>query len=135
MSAALATDLVALARDEAHTARLVVVGAYSTYLGTTRYQVHVLQGDLLWNDCGHSHQTEEIATRCLRRRATSWHKGRSADEIVLVNDGATIEWRWITGHTARGTFLGTSGRCHPYAVGDLMTLIDYGPVDDHLGRR
>ena len=130
-----ATDLVAIARDVDHSARLVIVAAYSEYLGSTRYQVHVYAGDLLWNDCGHSHQSEEIATRCLRKRATTWHKSRSADEVVLVNDGATVEWRWISGHTERGTFLGSSGRCHPVRPGDLMTLIDYGLVDDHLRTR
>lgn len=129
------TDLVSIARDVDHSARLVIVAAYSEYLHQTRYQVHVYAGDLLWDDCRHSHQSEEIATRCLRKRARGWDKARRADEVVLVNDGATVEWRWITGHTERGTFLGSSGRCHPMRPGDHMTLIDYGPVDDHLRAR
>lgn len=128
------TDLTTLARDAEHTARLVIVAAYSPYLGQTRYQTHVWHGDLLWHDCGHSHQSEEIAARCLRKRARSWDKGRSADEIVPVGQG-TVEWRWITGHTERGTFLGRSGRDHPVVPSPEMTLVDYGPVDDHLRSR
>lgn len=118
-------DLVTLARDEQERARLVVLRQFSPYLQEDRYSAYVATGDLLWAvGCSHSHKTEDVAGKCARglvRR--TWKRRRKAAEVVLVESGRVVEWRWPFGNSGA-----EYARCAPVHQPDDATLVEYGRV-------